>query len=34
MRGISDGIVDHTAKQAFSSPEPPDLFASDQQLPC
>jgi energy-coupling factor transporter ATP-binding protein EcfA2 len=29
MRGIRDGIVDEAARQALSSPEQPDLFASD-----
>lgn len=29
MRGIRDGIVDETAKQALSSPEQPDLFANE-----
>ncbi len=29
MRGINDGIIDEAAKRALSSPEQPDLFASD-----
>ncbi|HEV2335481.1 MAG TPA: AAA family ATPase [Stellaceae bacterium] len=29
MRGINDGIIDDAAKRTLSSPEQPDLFASD-----